>query len=133
MVRLLLEKGAELEAKTNYGWTALHAAAQQGRTAVVRLLLEKGAELEAKNNYDWTALHEAAWLGHTAAVRLLLEKGAAKDDRCRKALYWAKENEHTEVVTLLREASAEIELHSVDGEEESEFIDEKERSEISDE
>jgi ankyrin repeat protein len=44
VVKLLLEKGAELESKDNYGQTLLSLAAQVGREALVMLLLEKGAE-----------------------------------------------------------------------------------------
>ena len=50
MVRLLLEKGADLEAKDSNRETALHKAAFRGYEAVVRLLLEKGADRKAKNS-----------------------------------------------------------------------------------
>ena len=53
MVKLLLEKGAELESKDKYGGTPLSRAAENGHEAVVKLLLEKGAEPEAK---DWEGL-----------------------------------------------------------------------------
>ena len=49
-MKLLLEKGAELESKdTYYGQTPLSWAAEKGHEAVVKLLLEKGAELESKD------------------------------------------------------------------------------------
>ncbi|OBT40534.1 hypothetical protein VE00_08988 [Pseudogymnoascus sp. WSF 3629] len=53
VVRLLLEKGAHIEAKFNRGCTTLHKAADNGHEAVVRLLLEKGADVEAKDNNGW--------------------------------------------------------------------------------
>jgi ankyrin repeat protein len=57
VVRLLLEKGADIEAKTNgYGWTALYRASGGGHEAVVRLLLEKGADVKTKTEYRWTAV-----------------------------------------------------------------------------
>jgi len=71
VVRLLLEQGADVEAKINDGWTALHEAARGGHEAVVRLLLEKGADVEAKTDDGWKALHRAAGGGHEAVVRLL--------------------------------------------------------------
>jgi ankyrin repeat protein len=43
-VKLLLEKGAELEAKDQYGRTPLLWAADKGHETVVKLLLEKGAQ-----------------------------------------------------------------------------------------
>ena len=51
VVKLLLEKGAELEAKDYYnGQTPLSRAAEKGREAVVKLLLEKGAGAQNHNN-----------------------------------------------------------------------------------
>ena len=55
-VQQLLQKGANIEAKDNLGWTPLIWAAYQGHTEVVNLLLEKGANLEAKGNKGQTAL-----------------------------------------------------------------------------
>jgi ankyrin repeat protein len=48
-VKLLLEKGAELESKDKIDWTPLWWAAANGHEMVVRLLLEKGAKLEYKD------------------------------------------------------------------------------------
>lgn len=44
VVKLLLEKVADIMAKCKVGETALHCAAGGGREAVVQLLLEKGAD-----------------------------------------------------------------------------------------
>ena len=46
VVKLLLEKGAQLEPKGKGGQTALSLAGMNGQEAVVKLLLEKGAQLE---------------------------------------------------------------------------------------
>ena len=43
VVRLLLEKGADLESKDNYRRTPLSYAAENGRDTVVKLLVDKGA------------------------------------------------------------------------------------------
>jgi ankyrin repeat protein len=43
-VKLLLEKGADVESKNSIGQTPLLSAAWNGHEAVVKLLLEKGAE-----------------------------------------------------------------------------------------
>jgi ankyrin repeat protein len=43
-VKLLLEKGADVESKDAVGQTPLSRAATGGHKAVVKLLLEKGAE-----------------------------------------------------------------------------------------
>ena len=79
VVKLLLEKGAELEIKDKYyDRTPLLYAAEKGYEAVVKLLLEKGAELETKDKYCWTPLLHAAENGHEAIVKLLLKKSTKK-------------------------------------------------------
>ena len=52
VVKLLLEKGAELETKDNYSRTPLLYATRYRYEAVVKLLLEKGAKLETKDKYN---------------------------------------------------------------------------------
>jgi ankyrin repeat protein len=50
VVKLLLEKGAELEFKDKkYGRTPLLWAVKNGHEAVVKLLLKKGADLQSKD------------------------------------------------------------------------------------
>ena len=50
MVKLLLEKGADLDSKdSEYGWTLLSWAARYRNGAVIKLLREKGAEKNPSN------------------------------------------------------------------------------------
>ena len=102
VVRLLLEKGAKLEAKDSNGRTPLSWAAELGHEAVVKLLLEKGPKLEAKDDkYGRTPLSWAAANKHEAVVKLLLEKGAkleAKDSNGRTPLVWAAAKDRKSVV-----------------------------------
>ncbi len=64
IVQLLLDKGANIEAKDTDGWTPLMSAAVNGHEAVVQLLLGKGANIEAKDEDGWTPLLLAAEKGH---------------------------------------------------------------------
>ena len=65
------ELGCEsVNAKDEYGITALHRAARKGNIAIATLLLDRGAEVNAQDNYARTALHSAAWDSHDAAVAL---------------------------------------------------------------
>src|SRR5581483_5057182 len=48
-IRLLLEKGADIEARDEQGQTPLIRAAADAQTGIVKLLLEKGADIEAKD------------------------------------------------------------------------------------
>ena len=49
-VRLLLDKGAEVDRVNKKGSTPLYIACQSGHVDVARLLLEKGAEVNQTNN-----------------------------------------------------------------------------------
>jgi ankyrin repeat protein len=53
-----------------------HAADGAGRAAVAKLLLDKGAALDGKDSRGWTALMQAANGGPLEVVQLLLEKAA---------------------------------------------------------
>lgn len=83
IVRLLLEKGAKVNIKTNDGTTALMIAAKNDHTNVIKLLVEKGADvnvksaaLDVKTTNGSTAIMPAAQNGHTEIVKLLCEWGA---------------------------------------------------------
>ena len=76
IVRLLLEKGADVNAKDKYGETALISASLCGFTGTVRLLLDKGADVNAKTNDGHTALMYASSNMHADVVRLLKDHGA---------------------------------------------------------
>jgi ankyrin repeat protein len=56
VVKLLLERGVELETKDKDGQTPLSWATRHGHEAVVMLLLERGAELETKDKDGQTPL-----------------------------------------------------------------------------
>ncbi|TRX90855.1 hypothetical protein FHL15_008259 [Xylaria flabelliformis] len=111
LVRLLIKKGANFNAKNNARYTLLHLAVQNGHEAIARFLLEKGADLKAKNKDSCTPLHLAAQNGHEAIARFLLEKGAdlkAKNKDSYKPLHLAVRNGHDNIVRLLLEKGADI-------------------------
>ncbi|RYP73942.1 hypothetical protein DL769_004113 [Monosporascus sp. CRB-8-3] len=111
VARLLLDKGADITAKDNDGWTPLHYAARYGHEAVTRLLLDKGADITAKDNNGWTPLHCAARYGHKAVTWLLLDKGAditAKDNNSWTPLHVAASYGHNAVTRLLLDRGADI-------------------------
>ena len=59
VVSVLLEHGADVNARSRDGGTALHAAAFLGRAETVKLLLEKGADATLRNNMGSTAIDGA--------------------------------------------------------------------------
>lgn len=72
MVTLLLNFGANPEAKANGGWRPLHVACQEGRRDCVEILLNHGVNVNAGLNNGMTAVHWAAFQGHADIVELLL-------------------------------------------------------------
>ncbi|KAJ1392373.1 ankyrin repeat-containing domain protein [Ochromonadaceae sp. CCMP2298] len=111
IVRVLLAKGADIDAKGKHGFAALYVASRRSHRAtdMVRLLLEKGADIEVKDKS--TPLHGASQEGNLDVVRLLLEKGAvagAKDKAERTALHGASGEGHLEVVRLLLEKGVDV-------------------------
>lgn len=79
MVRLLLDKGADVEMTTIRDWTPLHAAAYDGHTEIGLMLLEKGAQIDVPKIDGWTPLHEACQHGRVEFAELRLEKGREKE------------------------------------------------------
>ncbi len=55
-VEKFLEKGADIDAKDNDGYTALHLAAKYGHLNVAEKLLEKGASFDIKTNRGYAPL-----------------------------------------------------------------------------
>jgi len=76
--KLLLDRGADVEAKKNDGRTALHDAVlsraetlPKANFEAVTLLLNRGVDAEAKDADGETALDLAARAGYTEVVKLL--------------------------------------------------------------
>lgn len=81
VVRLLVAKGAKLEARTGAGITPVMAAANSGSADVLAMLLDAGADPEARNVQGLTSLHLAASNGQLATTSLLLDRGVVVDAR----------------------------------------------------
>jgi ankyrin repeat protein len=84
VAKLLLAKGAPVNATTSSGQTPLHIAAEEGFKYLAELLLGAGADVDARTNDGDTPLHIAAEKGHEDLVKLLLANGADVDARNRR-------------------------------------------------
>ena len=76
MVRLLLDRGADINAQGGYYGNALQAAASLENEVIVRLLLDRGADVNARGGKYDNPLQEAASRGNRFLVRLLFDHGA---------------------------------------------------------
>lgn len=116
-VRLLLDYGADPNARNGAGATALMWAA--GDLAKARLLLARGAQVNVASEDGKTPLMIAArHEGAAAIVRLLLEKGAqvnARDVRGDTALMEAAASRDVETLKALIAGGAEVNAKATSG------------------
>ena len=74
--QILIDHGADVNARDNRGNTALILASQSGATDLFRLLVAEGADIDAANREGRTALTEAMSKGHGTIVAELITSGA---------------------------------------------------------
>lgn len=78
-VKLCVELGADVNATSNLGLTALHGAAFSGGNSIVQFLVEKGANLDAKDQSGQTPLHKALTIQPSGVVPpILVPRGGQK-------------------------------------------------------
>lgn len=108
---LLLEKGADIEARDSDNRTSLLWASSSGHETLVQLLLDNGADIEASDQDNRTPLLLAALSMHKDVAWLLLNKGAdieAKDHDNWTPLSWAALRGHESMVKLLLKNGAKV-------------------------
>ncbi|TVY76036.1 Ankyrin-3 [Lachnellula suecica] len=120
LIKLLVEKGADVNAEDEHGRLALHHAAILGNEDVLRILLENGAEVDCTDTFrhSRTALHYATKFQKETAVQVLLEYKAAVntlDAKDRTALHLAAKGVRERIVELLLEKDADPKLADKEG------------------
>jgi len=122
VMNVLLERATrnQLEAKTHQGETALHLAANFGRTEPLRLLLAQKANLEARDEEGRTPLfpavegHMDSFTGadYLGVIQMLIRKGAdarARDTRGNTPLHRAVcDSRCVAVINMLTDSGADI-------------------------
>ena len=79
-VQAELDKGADVNAKNDDGWTPLHSAVYtfSDNREIIELLISKVADVNARNKKGGTALSWAEAENHTGTADLLRKHGAKK-------------------------------------------------------
>jgi len=113
-VKEFLAAGADVNAKDNDGYTALHlAVGKRGSLEVVKLLITEGVDVNVKNKGGATPLHFTAFYGQEDVTKLLIDNGVdvnMKGLTGETPLDWAMRGKnginanrfHTEIIDLLR-------------------------------
>jgi ankyrin repeat protein len=112
VVRLLIERGANINATGNRVDTALHYAAQEGHAEVAALLLREGAHANSRADGDITPLMLACVTGNLGMVKMLYQHRQGRGLDQRSTLGWtvlhcAAHYGHEEIVRFLLLAGAD--------------------------
>lgn len=137
-VQVLLQHGADVDAKDSMGLTPLHVAAQATvRSAkgvidgpyqpsereiedlqekiikIMELLLSRGANVDARDGAQFTPLLRAAEAGNNTQVKFLITHGAnvSANQSCTP-LFRSLANRHTDTAKLLISAGAVLDVHT---------------------
>ena len=105
MMKLLLDRGANLEAAGKYRLRALHIAVVEGRHEMTRFLLDKGVDTEATASVTHLVpLSLAVHSNRPEMVKILVDHGVnleAEGDKGKTHLGIAVEFGHWEIVSIL--------------------------------
>lgn len=75
-VEYLIKRKANVNARDNIGFTALHAAVQVGNVEIIKLLLENGADVNARNAYGNNPIMVTGHLLPKEVFKILMSYGA---------------------------------------------------------
>jgi hypothetical protein len=112
IVKLLTERGADVNKKDDEGKTALMKAVEsfhETNISSVKYFIEQGADVNAVNNNGETALILSAKRGNAEMVKALVAKGnvlSSKDKKGKSAWSYAMESTNSAVMNLLENAGA---------------------------
>ena len=115
VTRLLLDAGADVNARNKNLSTPLHFAAAGDSETILRLLLARGADLDPRDNNTNTPLHFAAIFNKRALAEILLSAGAAVDARDKRGvtpLHMASLKGYLAMAKLLLDRGADIEAET---------------------
>ncbi|OAA33893.1 pfs domain-containing protein [Beauveria brongniartii RCEF 3172] len=122
IIKLLIERGADISARNNQGQTALHLACSTESLCSVTALEKQGADIAAVDFESINAVHYAAQSGNTRLVQIMAQEWpatlvAARDKRGRNALHHlVKESYHADEEAIVSLVSAGVRVEDLDDE-----------------
>lgn len=124
-IYLLLDKGANVNERSESGEAPLMRAVTQNRIDVAHLFIHRGADVNSRNNAGHTPLMFAAMQGNLDMGRLLIERDAnvdEKDNEGRTIADWARLNNHPEFMEMVAETVEERRLSKKESAREAEEV-----------
>jgi ankyrin repeat protein len=114
IIKILISKGADINAGDKDGYTPLHYAVKHTNLAIITLLLKKNADIHAVDSWGNTPLHYAAvYNQNPAIIGFLIENGAninAKNiDGSTPLMIAARYNSNPRVFTMLIKTGSGLE------------------------
>lgn len=112
MVQLLIERGANVNLRDNFGTTPLHVACGSNKPDIVNLLLDAGADINAfDNDNESTATPIFLVEGNYELIKLLIRRGAnvnLKNNNGDTILDWwmtgiARADNSEDIIKLLKD------------------------------
>ncbi|UCC79760.1 MAG: ankyrin repeat domain-containing protein, partial [Candidatus Zixiibacteriota bacterium] len=79
IINILIENGADVNSKTDWGYSPLHWSVYRDNSDIVSYLIKSGADLDATNINGLSPLHEAVIRNKYGYIQLLVENGARID------------------------------------------------------
>lgn len=106
-VKLLLQKGANVNNASINNKTPLMKASEKEHYEIVELLIKSGARVNTQTKKGWSALMWAAEKGYIEIVSMLIEVDAdlsARNNKGERALIIAQKNNNQETAKFIEEA-----------------------------
>jgi ankyrin repeat protein len=126
VAQVLIDSGAEVNARNNSGETAIYMAAGTADCSTIKVLVANGAELDGRAAWESTPLFNAVILGKAESVKCLTELGASVNlqaDGGTTALHQAVWAGNPEIVKTLLNAGADTGIRDERGETPKDVVD----------
>lgn len=118
IVKMLLDHGADGNAKTNGGGTPLCRTTPKANLEIARLLMDHGADVNAPCEASETVLNTMIDLGNNEFVELLLQHGADVNEKGMNgmtALHSAATSGNVAISNMLLDHGADVNAKAADG------------------
>ncbi|PCH02638.1 Hypothetical protein PENO1_036910 [Penicillium occitanis (nom. inval.)] len=118
ILKICLEKGADINARDKRGRTALYWTGISGYLECAQMLIDAGADIDAEVEGWGSPLYAAVKNNHFDIVKLLLDRGARVDIKCSNAmtcLHQAVLNSRDDIAKILLEHGSEVDALYYEG------------------